>query len=422
MQYGERFNNIVYYIAGVMIAQKLASASLFIYLMICSAVTNITLNRIALLVMTGLCSYSWLLRRKGRLVFDLQTSCLAFYGIIMFITSFFATGGPRSHQQVALIAFVTMFVLVFFVKENIKSKKDIEFFLLALVLAGVIQFLVMLSVYGTGIITALLSNDSIGTRLGDEEANSNMVGMSFMLSGISALYFLLQSNSKVKKIGYSGLMIIMFALGLMSGSRKAFLMLFLGSGMLLYGNSQNKNNFIKKVGLVFISLLLLMLSYSLIRNLEAFSVITERVDELVEGTSGGALDSSAEERYYMMEVGWRVFLRAPLLGEGLCASSNYFGTYSHNNYIELLMNTGIIGLIVFYIPIIRNGAALLTLKNRDLLGWLMSFLCCWLLIGSLGMVIYYDKTSMVLFMLINMWLALPQNQGYGANYNVIEKN
>ncbi len=52
----------------------------------------------------------------------------------------------------------------------------------------------------------------------------------------------------------------------------------------------------------------------------------------------------------MIKIGWLAFLRRPLFGNGWFYFSVYsgLGTYSHNNYIEILVTYGLAGFIFYY--------------------------------------------------------------------------
>ena len=43
---------------------------------------------------------------------------------------------------------------------------------------------------------------------------------------------------------------------------------------------------------------------------------------------------------------------SPLIGQGLRAAQNATGYYAHNTYLDLIVDTGFIGLLLFFLPII----------------------------------------------------------------------
>lgn len=89
--------------------------------------------------------------------------------------------------------------------------------------------------------------------------------------------------------------------------------------------------------------------------------------------------SSMQDRFYMWQVGWKIFLEHPIIGNGFNTffskfkeyredeNKNKRGSYAHNGYLQLAADNGIIGLLAFFI--LLRGAflnALRCIKNsRD---------------------------------------------------------
>ncbi len=57
---------------------------------------------------------------------------------------------------------------------------------------------------------------------------------------------------------------------------------------------------------------------------------------------------STAERIHFIELGWSHFMDKPLFGHGIDNFRVYGGTYSHNNYIEILFGVGLVGLLLYY--------------------------------------------------------------------------
>lgn len=78
------------------------------------------------------------------------------------------------------------------------------------------------------------------------------------------------------------------------------------------------------------------------------------------------------------------------LGVGLGHSEEYFGTYTHNNYVEVFMTTGAIGLVLYYGPLLWIAGRLLHSDRRDHLWGMAATLLFWkLLVNDMGVVSYY---------------------------------
>jgi len=94
-------------------------------------------------------------------------------------------------------------------------------------------------------------------------------------------------------------------------------------------------------------------------------------------------------RFELATGGLKVGAENAWLGVGLGHSEYYFGTYTHNNYVELFMASGAIGLILYYAPLLWFAWRLALWRKRDHLWALAGVLLAWkLLINDLGVVSY----------------------------------
>lgn len=65
---------------------------------------------------------------------------------------------------------------------------------------------------------------------------------------------------------------------------------------------------------------------------------------------GDRIDASTDGRIAMIQTGLQLFLDSPIWGHGIAGFQikSGFGTYSHNMFIETLVNYGILGFILFF--------------------------------------------------------------------------
>ena len=75
--------------------------------------------------------------------------------------------------------------------------------------------------------------------------------------------------------------------------------------------------------------------------------VVARASKLDEDRVG----SSVYIREKMVSVGLQLWAQQPIIGHGAgqFSSLSGFRAYAHNNYVELLANDGIIGLVLYYI-------------------------------------------------------------------------
>jgi len=118
----------------------------------------------------------------------------------------------------------------------------------------------------------------------------------------------------------------------------------------------------------------------------------------------GEVGLSAKARSDMIRFGWHYFLENPLGGIGIGNATAIYGSYLHNNYIELLCCGGIIGFVIYYsrylfllCSIIRN---INICNNKKESIYPCFILLSILLILDYGRVTYYTKPSQIYFVLL----------------------
>lgn len=130
-----------------------------------------------------------------------------------------------------------------------------------------------------------------------------------------------------------------------------------------------------------------------------FSPFFWRFEELYYGLTGQMTDEmSFVARSEFMTSGIKMWLNSPIYGD-FCRSWKTFGTYSHSNPVELLVNHGIIGfalyyiyyfiyLVRFYLPCIKSGVDFLMARSV--------FIGCFFLmffLWEIAAVNYYERYS-----------------------------
>jgi len=111
-------------------------------------------------------------------------------------------------------------------------------------------------------------------------------------------------------------------------------------------------------------------------------------------------DPSASMRKQMIEDGVEMWKEYPLLGIGLDQYRviSVYGTYSHNNYVELLVNLGLIGLLLYYS--IHLFILFSCLKNA-----MKSFIKIWSF-ASIALILMWDM-ALVSYNLKIIWILIP---------------
>ena len=182
--------------------------------------------------------------------------------------------------------------------------------------------------------------------------NENVFGLIAVGLACYMLYWLKKQKKK------STLLIILLGvlalLALISGSRKvlislvAYVIIFL---MYEYPPA----DFIKQFVRPFVVVAIAGVAFLCVMNIEVlYNSIGVRIESLFDAMSGNlAVDSSAYTRIRMIEKAYEIFRENPWIGRGIntFAHTAGFGAYAHNNYMELLANMGLMGFLIYYVPL-----------------------------------------------------------------------
>lgn len=85
-------------------------------------------------------------------------------------------------------------------------------------------------------------------------------------------------------------------------------------------------------------------------------LISEFVDtEMFDRLSN--MEGAAEGRWSMYQEAFELWKGHPIFGVGYSQYTvlSSFGTYSHSTYAEILANTGLVGILLFFVPVARLG-------------------------------------------------------------------
>lgn len=243
-------------------------------------------------------------------------------------------------------------------------------------------------------------------------ANANTFGVQ-ITAGLACGLYLLSTVNKLKllKIPILLMIIIFFAyLIIASGSRKAAVGMLLVVG--LFGLSWSRQ--IAKKSLM--KALLPVIAGTVAIIVMGVAVVQsshgDRFVRIYDGFILGKKDrieSSEEHRLQMYEKGWELAMENPILGIGLdnfrLASagglSGSFGTYAHSNYIELMVGTGVLGMLLYYLAWLTVAISGVQKRHRyrpeAQISMILLFIMC---AYDFAGVSYYSKVSWVIYALI----------------------
>ncbi len=234
----------------------------------------------------------------------------------------------------------------------------------------------------------------------DEELSSlfiqkNILAFSMNIGTIASLYLILFYKQRALWFFFILFILVLFC----TGSRRGLFTMFFGLlGLFCFYSKIKHINLIKMIIIVVLSVFF----FSLLLKLEFFSSMNDRFMNLVSAINTSAeMSSSDESRFSMIEKGFNMFLENPILGYGAGAfkAKAGFGIYSHNNYIELLVNYGFLGFFIYYsffFKIVIKSLRYI-IRSMDHLAIFIFIFMCVRLISDVGNVSYYDKFLYIMF-------------------------
>lgn len=345
---------------------------------------------------------------SGKIRFNYFFWASLIYTIILGISYLYAPDKTIGYQHV--YRSIIGLIFTFFVINYIDNKRKIMLILKIYAFVGMIAFIYVIYIYGTDVFSLASHNAlRLGSEMGGE--NSNIVNIMGLASGYGIIIstFLLTKDNIVKyRILYIVNCLAGLSIAMLTASKKAFILILIGTPIVIY-LSTGRATFSKKLKYFFLSIITLIFIYIVVTSIDSFWYMEERINEMFivlmgKGTSG-ASGTSDIYRLNLIKQGIKSFLEAPILGNGAGYSIYLFGTYSHNNYIELLMNTGLLGFITYYssyiISIIR-----LKRKNTDVLelNSLFLLIIISLMILEIALVDYYLRYFQILLATISVYV------------------
>ena len=252
----------------------------------------------------------------------------------------------------------------------------------------------------------------LGGRLYGTVANANTFGVQISAAICCLLYLFMETdeNKIIWWFIYSVLMVLFIYMIILSGSRKAavgVLLIFSVIGF-QYSAALAKVSIMKAISLVLVGVFAsIIMVFAVLQSDHA-----DRYIRLYDGYVLGQVDRvgrSEEGRALMYELGWQAGMESPVFGIGLdnfrtlrwTEMAGSVGTYAHSNYIELLVGTGILGLIIYYSAWVVVLFRSLNRSIRRRVAAQISFALLIIMFAyDFAAVSYYNKVAWVIYALI----------------------
>lgn len=383
--------------------KSLALTSIFVYIVAAltfetADILNITfLSSIALYLCLGCCLLYCIYTRTIRTNFII-------WGLIIFgiVISLATTNTPAKEEASSILyRYWTSFILVFMMNNVVSTHSDITVLIYAFIIGGMGLSVAIISYNGIDIILSGGDRMSNGT-FGNVNAIGTHCGRAILLA-IYELITRMKQRCKGRKIFLISAIVICFLVMMFTGSRKALLSIVFSLIVFTLVYSNDKNFILRVLSILFVFSVLIFI----ISTVPAFNAMKERMLGLLDvlGDSSNASVAGDAKRIYFLEKGIETFLESPVFGKGLCYSIYLFDMYSHNNYVELLMNTGIIGFVSFYWMYIYLIFKNSNVKHNNIaLYSLIWMLMAKMLFDEIGVVDHYDRMTFVVLIFLALCL------------------
>lgn len=340
-----------------------------------------------IMVLTSL-YYGW--RANKRL--SVPRSLLLFYSLWVILSVIWAwdkmaTIGDIKRQIIYIFLWMSI--------ANILKLKDtfIKTILKWVMVAGVCLTLFLIIYYGP---LEYIQGVLQGNRMGEDLVQLNKIGMYTASSCIIAYNLYLEKRNPQ----YLLLFLASFLGMLGCASKRAFLMLVVSlviSKFLEFKDRKLKNKIIK--GFIFLFLIYITVVFA--SELEIFKGILGRFEEfyiLFE------TQDSHFSRFRYIKYGVESFLENPIIGLGsgnshiVTLKAMGRATYLHNNYLEQLVNLGIIGFTIYYsIYVVLLKKLIFQARKGFICSKIVAVLLMSQLISDIAVTSYNQKFTYILF-------------------------
>lgn len=257
----------------------------------------------------------------------------------------------RAYTLTALLTILARGLALYLIISRVSSIQQLVYVLKLFVN---VVFLNLLYIFTRVDVTKLgVSRLGVNTINSDVDWNSNSIGVVLAVAVAIILVLLHYKQYRGKNKIVAGLQFVTYTIVVvLCGSRMA-IMLMVALPLLNYLFSSNIRNTGKR--LIIIILVLFGLYFLMMNIPQAYTVLGSRVERLIQSITGhDVTDISINSRHRLISLGIEWFKSSPIFGYGMytymALSSSYFtyAWYAHNNYIEVLVGTGIIGLLTYY--------------------------------------------------------------------------
>lgn len=249
-----------------------------------------------------------------------------------------------------------------------------------------------------------------GHVLGPEH-NPNSLGTAMDL-GLFCLIYKAQKKQK-KLILSASIMILFIYIIIGSGSRKGLFAAIIVCSLWFFQQSKriwrNGRWYTRTALLLFIALLIVSVIYYY-QNIYIKTDISARMDML-----GDKTEESSRNRMYYYQLAIEYFLEKPLFGIGLQQFGiwNPYGQYAHSTYAEVIADWGLIGSLIYFVPVIWAAIQLVRMlfsqTNDDTTKSVTTLWIMEIFLG-IGQIWFFSVTHLISWTIIFLFIQMDKEK------------
>lgn len=241
---------------------------------------------------------------------------------------------------------ILSYTVFYFIYECITGKECLVSLLRIILCSAVATSLWILSL--TNIYAVIFEGARLGYETTGVNWNANDIGLFASKAALIAMAVVYEHKGKyIAKV----MLAIVSLIVLLSGSRKAIIIFALY--VLLFSIFKSKKGRLLNSLIAFS--VIIVLTLFVLKNVYLYNLIGRRIVSMINGLFlGGTTENSFNEHSILITAGIMFFRKSPIIGYGLMNFHVLFHriypwNYSaHNNYVELLVDLGIIGFVLYY--------------------------------------------------------------------------
>lgn len=247
-------------------------------------------------------------------------------------------------------------------------------------------------------------------RVGDYVGYGN-VGVTYVMAPASIISFYLAYKEKNKML-YAATAVL-FVLSALSGSKKGPVVFAVGLAIILIKASKDIRKLL--INLLFAGALLGIIYLMIMKIPVLYNALGIRIVQAFGQLNGTVLDKSTRDRMILLQDGIKAFLQNPILGVGIDgfknAQINRIHYYAHNNYVELLADCGILGCVIYYLPLYKHffqkAFGKINLFTDDILAIALMGA---LMIGDITSVSYFQESLQIFYAISFMLICYDKRE------------